>query len=547
MNGVATSVFAVMVGVVVLGGAPLRAGIVVNEVLANEPGSYTTLEWIEIYNDAPVAASLQGYQLKVGDRWIPLPDSIQLDGYEYYIICRRLFSDGGSPGFEGIWGDSSGVWGDAPEEVGLRTPWQVTFQLTNSSGAVELYNATLTLVSYLSWNEAGQDGYSWERISPQSSEIKQSVDPSGSTPGMINSHTPVAYDLALEEVTVTPDNGWTTLTFTVVNRGLNPVESARLYLYDTASSPMTVVDSFDVGGIAPGENRVVSREYSFDSIYIGLAAVLSDDDRNRNNRRDFVATGEDFPPVILSELLANPTGSLETEWIELKNRLDYPVSIDGWRLGDSLVRHVITDTTLIIGPFGYSVIAKDTTAFSAYYPDYDQDIIQPRQWPPFNDDTDVVRLIDRYGFEADRFFYLNTFPENYTWSRGEEFGYEDKWGRSEHRGGSPGEINTVLYEASSSSLTVTIEPAVFSPDGDGYEDSVVITAQVPSGAALTMKVYDREGRLVHTLIDGERYLKSGYVWYGRSDSGRRLPIGIYILYVEAAGGASIKKPIVIAR
>ena len=36
-------------------------------------------------------------------------------------------------------------------------------------------------------------------------------------------------------------------------------------------------------------------------------------------------------------------------------------------------------------------------------------------------------------------------------------------------------------------------------------------------------------------------------WNGLSDSGERLPIGIYILYVEGDGAVSKKKTLVIAR
>ncbi len=52
---------------------------------------------------------------------------------------------------------------------------------------------------------------------------------------------------------------------------------------------------------------------------------------------------------------------------------------------------------------------------------------------------------------------------------------------------------------------------------------------------------------MRTLVEGERLLKESYVWNGRSDGNRRLPVGIYILYVEAIGWGAVKKPLVIAR
>jgi hypothetical protein len=200
-----------------------------------------------------------------------------------------------------------------------------------------------------------------------------------------------------------------------------------------------------------------------------------------------------------------------------------------------------------LSPGDYLVIAKDTTAFLEFYGGFHKTILQPQQWPAFNDDGDVVRLVDSFGFEADRLAYTKTFPDNYTWSRSEELEHENEWGRSDDVGGSPGAPNAVLFEPSASALSVTIEPVIFSPDGDGSDDEVIITAAAPEGAELTMKVYDREGRVVKTVIDKETFLKSSYSWDGRSDAGNRLPIGIYILYFEAAGKESVKKPVVIAR
>lgn len=523
-----------------------EAGLVVNEVLANEPSSYVTLEWIEIYNDSSTAVSVVGYQLKVGDKWIELPDNVWLDPGEYYIICRKLFSTDSS-GFEDMWGNSSGVWGDSPEESRLQQPHTASFSLINDSGSVELYDPSGSFVSDFSWNEPGKDGFSWERISPQSLEIVQSVDPNGSTPGFINSLTPVPNDLALEKIRVTPDNGETSITFTVANRGLNTVLNALLTLsldlVDSVGGFVDTIDAIDIAEIEPGSAFVATRQYFFDGTYVSLSASLLHDDRARNNRLDFVATGADFPPVILSEVLANPKEPLETEWVEIKNRLNQSFDITGWQLGDSLSLRIIIDTHMIIDPNEYAVLAKDSLAFLNYYHHFDKRCLQPDRWPPFNNDYDVVRLVDSFGFEADRFVYTRVFNDNYTWSRGEEPGYENDWGRSEQVGGSPGKPNSVLYEPTGSKIAVTIEPNVFSPD----EDVVVITVEeAPAEAEVTMKIYDRQGRAVRTLIDSETLLRTSYTWDGRSDGGRRLPIGIYILYLEAAGSKSVKKPIVIA-
>lgn len=534
---------------------PSEAAVVVNEVLANEPGGTRTLEWIEIYNNSFTEVSMAGFKLRVtnlktGEKWIEFPDNLQLVATEHYLICRKLFSSDTS-GFEDVWGNGSGAWGDTPEESGLQEPFVTSFSLTNDSGSVELYNTQGLLISEFAWYTPGKDAFSWERVSPQSDVIEQSIDPSGSTPGFVNSHTPIGYDLALERVEVTPDDGGTILTFTVTNRGLSVITNAFLFLYvDTSAQKGSFADTIDVIGIdeaAPDSSIAITRRYFFEGVYIGLSASLTDDDRNRNNRLDFVATGVDFPPIILSELLTNPKALLTTEWVEIKNRLNEPFDIVGWQLGDSLRLYTITGLTLTVDADEYFVLVDDSQAFLNFYPGFNENYLQPARWPQFNIGSDVVRLVDSFGIEADRFEYTRTFDSNFTWSRGEDIGRENDWGRSENVAGSPGERNAVLYEMTGSHVTVTIEPNVFSPDGDGFEDMAVISVEAPKDKELTMRIYDRQGRIVKTVLDGERYIKDSYEWDGRSDSGNRLPIGIYILYFEAAGSESVKKPIVIAR
>jgi flagellar hook assembly protein FlgD len=104
-----------------------------------------------------------------------------------------------------------------------------------------------------------------------------------------------------------------------------------------------------------------------------------------------------------------------------------------------------------------------------------------------------------------------------------------------------------MLQEEGSGTQVTVGPRVFSPDGDGIDETALITVAVPVASDYTMKIYDKQGRVVRTFIENEQYVNSSYEWDGRSDSGRRMPVGIYILYFEAGGVESVKKTVVIAR
>jgi hypothetical protein len=523
----------------------LRAHPVVNEVLANEPGSTTGLEWIELYNaDSPVC--LQGYCLRIGDNLIELPSDVSLSKGEYYMICRRLFATSTSPGFESVWGDSSGEWGDTPHEDSLQMPFEAAMSLANDFGCVELLGGS-TVVSSLTWVRGGLDGYSWERVCPESDSVGQSIDPGGSTPGFLNSLTPAQHDLALSGVAVSPENGTTSIGFEISNVGLQAVSSARLYLIDLSYSIPDTVDLIQAGPLETGEVINFERQYSFKTVYLPMIAILAPDDRARNNTYEFMAVGDEYPPVALSEVLANPQDGLNTEWVEVSNRSDHEVDLSGWLVGDALRMHQISTGANVVAPGERLVLVQAESDFLLFYSSFAGRCVEPGNWSSFNNDGDIVRLVDSFGIEADRFEYETLFEDNYTWCRCEDDVYPAVWGRSENAGGSPGGRNRVVSQQDIASLRVTVEPTYVSPDGDGFEDYATITIEAPVADDYTVRIYDRQGRAVRSFFDKETFVPSTIEWDGLSDAGRRLPIGIYILYVEAAGVGSIRKPVVVAR
>ena len=206
-----------------------KAAVVVNEVLANEPSSATSLEWIELFNSSTDALPLKGHYLLVADRRIDLPPTDTLADSGYYVSCRKLLSSDYEPSFESVWGNNSGVWGDCDIENGFPQPHEAIFSLSNASGAVELYDVDDSLLSHLEWMESGRDGVSWERVNSDATDILQSVDQIGCTPGFLNSVTLLNRDLAIDSVHVTSVSGATEIEVTVISRSLVPVSYASLF------------------------------------------------------------------------------------------------------------------------------------------------------------------------------------------------------------------------------------------------------------------------------------------------------------------------------
>jgi len=527
--------------------------IVVNEAMVNEPGSSTSLEWIELYNNSQSQAFLGTHYMVIGNDTVRFPSTLRMAPGEYYIVCKKLFSDLSSPGFESVWGDSSGVWGDTPFESSLpiNFNYNASFALVNGSGSVRLYNAFNILVSNFQWIQSGQDGFSWERVFPDSVQILQCIHPTQSTPGFVNSVSPVAFDLSLEQIDITPFNGSTIVFFHIVNRSYNVISGAKLYFFrdpgDTNTTPTDTLQVFELPDALPGFTTLIGGNYLLDGVYDSLLAKLTDDDRNQNNRQSFVASGRDFPPLFVNEFLANPTSEVGSEWVEIKNTSSVSIDIRDWRIGDALALHTISDSSFLVYPGEYLVAAQDSADFRNYYSTFNGLLLETDGWSALNNAGDQIRLYDNFGFRSDSLEYASTFSDNFTWALAESGFNSGVWGRSQDTGGTPGAVNQVVFSSLGSDVTLEILPEHFSPDGDGVEETVSINLEAPEANSYSLKVFERAGREVRRILDEESYLSPSYMWDGRDDSGQRLPIGIYIVQFEVSGIQNVKKTVVIAR
>ncbi len=123
-------------------------------------------------------------------------------------------------------------------------------------------------------------------------------------------------------------------------------------------------------------------------------------------------------------------------------------------------------------------------------------------------------------------------------------------------GGTPGRPNAARLQENPTlpeQPSLEIAPSPFSPDGDGLDDVAVIRFTLPAGGALVrVRIFDAQGRLVRTLGPIGSGAQGLLLWDGRDDAGDALPIGIYVVLLEAMdarGGRLISRraPVVLAR
>ncbi|HUX12115.1 MAG TPA: FlgD immunoglobulin-like domain containing protein, partial [Spirochaetia bacterium] len=103
----------------------------------------------------------------------------------------------------------------------------------------------------------------------------------------------------------------------------------------------------------------------------------------------------------------------------------------------------------------------------------------------------------------------------------------------------------LLLDVTPPSATVTASPSIFSPNGDGRQDTVRIVQSGSTEVAWSGKITDAAGKTVRTYSFGQKPDPS-IMWDGRSDSGVLLPNGTYVYRLSAtdeAGNVGTSNPV----
>ena len=526
--------------------------VVINEVLANEPGPFTSLEWIEIFNADATAAPLADFSIVVGSDTSRLDSgSVLVPANGFVVVSRKpVAEDQTERSFEKQWGNNSGSWGDDATEN--YTLLKGKFSLSNASGRVLLLYQNYPVDSFIWISDAG-DGKSWERIFSSSPALGANlgVCRTNSTPGKINSVAPLSNDLALEQVSAQNLAASSIrLSGTVKNAGLD--STASLYLFfskgfpgDTAFTVVQLLDSMLLPALAPEERGSFSIDLALPSGYQRVLVSLPPDDRSENNFAAVnIRIGAVPPTLLINEFLPDPENPLESEWIELYNATDTALELFGWKTGDAKSQVVIVPDSTAIPAKSFIVVVQDKQNFEAFYPNVAALIFQPARWPALNNDGDTIKLVGPFGLTEDSIGYKMGYGGNVSWEKKDPELSSDNlvnWWRSvDANGSTPGSPNSIAA-AYSEKLQADISPNPFSPDGDGFDDEVTINFTLPFQANLTARIYDVNGRQVKTLLDNAPVASGQLHWDGKGNNGKTLRSGIYIIFMETSGSARLTK------
>lgn len=255
--------------------------------------------------------------------------------------------------------------------------------------------------------------------------------------------------------------------------------------------------------------------------------------------------------IRISEILFDPVQD-GSDYLELYNNGDLPVSLRDVRLAqwkaDSIYKLYLIDTSYTIPPNDYVVVTTDAQFVKDNYNvRHPEKVIEVRSMPSYNNASGTVIvctsqkvIIDRLDYTVSmhsrllkdvegvalerRSFDSPTQSESNWFSAASTAGY-----------GTPTYANSQSREFLFVDNDFAVEPEVFSPDNDGYNDLLNITYNL-SSEDLNANIYiaDKNARTVRHLLRGGVLGTHGIiVWDGLDESSQRCRQGRYVLVIEA--------------
>lgn len=532
--------------------------VVINEIMyapirPDEP------EWIELFNPGPWAIGLQS--LTVSDNStsrVPLASTANdsLMPGEFIVLSRSADLSPLYPPFRFVLVPFPSLNNTTPDAVVIR----------NAGGS------TIDSMTYAP-STGDAPGQSLERrdhdlpsLSPRN--WRASIDPLRATPGSVNSVQRRTIDVAagslhLDEDPMDPSRAL--LTASVYNLGRMPVARATVSwrrtdglltvfeeLGATTISDLRPEDSARVGipwtGAPPGPSHM-------------MAIVHTDGDLDPVNDTAFVRVLSAYRSrqLVINEIMFEPEVGWN-EWAELYNAGDEPIDIGGWTIEDlptatgSVVRLALPPTSIAVPPSSFVLLAADSSVMSQY-PSLEGGsvpvvVLARASGFGLNNGSDGLIVRDRTGTVIDSVTYAREWHVTGVKTAGRSLERTSvqasgvdraSWTSSAAAAGAtPGRENSVSRRVERNALEVALAPDPFSPDGDGFEDRLLIVYRVKASSLfLHVRIFDLLGREMVSLSSGQFVPSEGTVeWDGRSSTGRVVPIGGYVVLVQATNAVS---------
>lgn len=522
-----------------------RHDIVINEIMA-DPSPAVQLppyEFVEIKNCCGHSVNLVGWKLKFGSTVRQLPDML-LPAEGFAVIIGEAALD-----------DFLGV-----ENVYLLS----SMSISNTGQRITLLNEKDEVIHTVAFKDTWhsekikrEGGWSLEMIDSrnpcgEASNWNSSIAEKGGTPSSQNSIQGDNPDYIPPEIErVTLENPVTIRIFFTESLLGNSQQYQKAFQIDrnlvieavqevppdnrslrlTISEPLlphliyqlTVIDTLcDCVGLPV-------LKYSF--IYFGVPQTVLPRD------------------VIINEIMLDPIDGTNSCYIEIYNRSDKIIDLKDLKLGKG--GEQIPEKAVTIMPEGYQflpgnyfVVCNNKELTLAQYPVPHSDrLFQSDSMPNYSKNSGIIHLtdpsytsIDRFAYDKQMHYAMLTSTSGVSLEKIHfdlETQQSDHWksAASTAAFGTPGYLNSQYVELTEIEDIFAIQPEIFSPNQDGFDDFVIIKCRFKENEnRITITIMDKNGNKIKTIADNNLVgTEADFSWDGLTDNGVLAPSDLYIV------------------
>ena len=516
------------------------SSLIINEIMFKPSTTAGNKEWIEIFNRSENPISLINFQIcDANYNWKNIVSDKVIAPEEYIVLARTT--------------DTLAIqnYYETQIEFAGTDGWN---SLNNDGDIVLLADNNNVILDSMRYSASGSypNDISLERENPFDDEEivwDACIDSSGATPGTTNSISPFEYDIQAYEIIIEEqDESSLSITGYCENVGFNDLSNCHytFFIDCNRNNQIDTDEEISTGefSIAEGMTETFSVQYNIsqkDYYSFGFILVNTSDMDNMNNH---VFTTYNSPfnyPIAINEIMHSPENG--PEWLEFYNNFDYEINLNSWQIADPSQSVEIT-ADILLSSEEFLILTSDTTGFIEQYPDVDCEIVN--YLPSLNNSDDEITLYDNYHTAIDSLHYYSDWGEISGNSLERinpniNSNNPDNWESSINSlGATPGRENSLYIEMIKPQIELSIRP---NPVSLKLKKSVFIYYNLPGVLSkINIRIFDMKGRMVRWLSDQQWIASQGepIIWDCKDDNGRVVPIGIYIVHLEATGKQSGK-------
>ena len=205
----------------------------------------------------------------------------------------------------------------------------------------------------------------------------------------------------------------------------------------------------------------------------------------------------------------------------------------------------VSTSNLYVLPQSYWVLSTNTENLKAnYYAENPNNFVQLLSLPTYNNDKGTVvllsnnQVLDRFDYNEKMHIALLQNPDGVSLERVSFTKSSNEIGNFKSAAASVG-YATPTYKNSQQmgddETYVNLVSKTFSPDGDGFEDFLLLDYKMGENANLaTINIFTDKGKLVRKLLKNETIGTVGQLtWDGLNDGGGKCNVGIYVIVFES--------------